>query len=70
MMTIYVSVSTKDGVVVADRVMVNVLPGGTVVQTAKMVRKSIADERKIRPSQMCFVAYTSPTGAERLAASA
>jgi hypothetical protein len=69
-MVIYVTVSEKNGQTISNRVMVNVLPGGTVTQTSKMVRKSVADERRVRPSQMGFVAYGTVSGQDILAKSA
>ena len=69
-MVIYVSILTKSGGPIANRVMVNVLPCGTVVQTAKMVRKMMADERNVKPSLLRFAAYASAAGTDTLAVSA
>lgn len=69
-MVIYVSISTRAGDPIANRVMVDVLPGGTVVQTAKMVRKTMADERNVKPSLLRFAAYAAAVGTDALAVSA
>jgi len=69
-MVVYVSISTKAGDQVANRLMVNVLPGGTVVQAAKMVRKTMANERNVKPSLLRFAAYATATELNALAVSA